>query len=87
MTDIERQLNGYRLTTAEILYRMPDHLDLLQTYLWQALDLAPEFPELKKFLKFWETEIDGPLHSVKVANVELLTAGRARHVDFSFALH
>ena len=87
MTDIERQLNGYRLTTAEILYRMPDHLDLLQTYLWQALDLAPEFPELKKFLKFWETEIEGPLHSVRVANVDILSAGHTRHVDFSLALH
>ena len=29
MTEIERQLNGYRLTTAEIIYRLPDHLDLL----------------------------------------------------------
>jgi len=34
MTEIERQLNGYRLTTAEIIYRVPDHLDLLQTYVW-----------------------------------------------------
>ena len=32
-------LKGYRLTTAEILYRMPDHPDLLQTFLWQELDL------------------------------------------------
>ena len=50
MTDIERQLSGYRLTTAEIIYRLPDHLELLQTYIWQALDLAPKFPELHKFL-------------------------------------
>ena len=39
MTEIERQLNGYRLTTPEIIYRVPDHLDLLQTYVWQALAL------------------------------------------------
>lgn len=87
MTDIERQLNGYRLTTAEIVYRMPDHLHLLQTYVWQSLDLAPDFPELQKFLKFWEREIDGPLHSVKVGNLEVLTPGLARHVNASFALH
>ena len=87
MTDIERQLSGYRLTTAEIIYRPPDHLDLLQAYFWQALDLAPKFPELHKFLGFWEREIDGPLYQVKVANVEILRPSRARHVDHSLVLH
>ena len=61
MTDIERQLNGYRLITAEIIYRLLDHLDPPQTYIQQALDLAPKFPELHKFLGFWEREIEGPL--------------------------
>ena len=87
MTEIERQLNGYRLTTAEIIYRMPDHLDLLQTYVWQALDLAPSFPELHKFLKFWERELEGPLYAVKVAGSEILKPAASRHVDHSLALH
>ena len=87
MTEFERQLQGYRLTTAEIVYRLPDHLDLLQTYIWQSLDLAPKFPELHKFLEFWEREIEGPLHSVKVANTELLRPPQARHVDHSLMLH
>ena len=87
MTEIERQLNGYRLTTAEIIYRMPDHLDLLQTYVWQALDLAPSFPELHKFLKFWEHELEGPLYAVKVAGSEVLAPARSRHIDHSLALH
>jgi uncharacterized protein Usg len=87
MTEIEHQLNGYRLTTAEIVYRMPDHLDLLQTYIWQALDLAPSFPILHKFLDFWEREIDGPLYTVKVAGSEILSPARTRHIDHSFMLH
>lgn len=87
MTEIERQLNGYRLTTAEIIYRLPDHLDLLQTYIWQSLDLAPAFPKLHKFLDFWEREIDGPLYAVKVAGSEILSPARARHVDHSLMLH
>ena len=87
MTEIERQLNGYRLTTAEIVYRMPDHLDLLQTYVWQSLDLAPSFPELHKFLKFWERELEGPLYAVKVAGSEILAPARSRHIDHSLALH
>ena len=35
------QLNDYRITTAEILYWMPDHRHVLQSYVWQNLDLAP----------------------------------------------
>ena len=39
-----RQLEGYGLTTANILYRLPDHPALLQAYVWQEYDLAPAFP-------------------------------------------
>ena len=87
MTDIERQLSGYRLTTAEIIYRLPNHLALLQHYIWQALDLAPKLRELHKFMGFWERKIEGPLYQVKVANVEILRPSRARHVDHSLVLH
>ncbi|MBN8898877.1 MAG: Usg family protein, partial [Rhodospirillales bacterium] len=45
---IALQLKDYRLTTAEILYRLPDHPQLLQTYVWQDLDLAPQYPVLRK---------------------------------------
>lgn len=64
---------NYRLTTAEIIYHMPDHYHLLQSYIWQELDLAPHFPVLKKFLGFWEHSLDGKLHSVKVASYEIIT--------------
>ncbi|MCI5050253.1 MAG: usg protein [Rickettsiales bacterium] len=65
-------LEQYRLTTAEILYRLPDHPDLLQTYVWQELDLAPKFPVLNDFLSFWEREIEGKLHSVRVDHMALI---------------
>ena len=55
------------LTTAHILYRRPDQLWLLQTFVWQEYDFVPELPRLRKFLRFWEREIEGPLHSVTVA--------------------
>ena len=60
------QMRDYRLTTAEILYHMPDHPGLLQTYVWQELDLAPQFPELQRFLDFWSRSLDGKLHSVRI---------------------
>ncbi len=70
--DFRRQLDGYGLTTADICYRLPDHPDILQTYIWQNYDLHPKFPELRKFLDFWTQKLDGPLHSVRVAHQGLL---------------
>ncbi len=59
--DFARQLRGERLTTAEIMYYMPDYRDILQTFVWQEYDLAPRFPKLIKFLDFWTHNLDGPL--------------------------
>lgn len=83
---LDLQLRGYRLATAEIIYHMPDHPHLLQTYLWQFYDLIPDFPELYKFLDFWKDNLDGPLHSVRVASQELITPGDSRFVDVSYSL-
>lgn len=72
------QLRGYRLATAEILYRLPDHPGLLQTYVWQDYDIAPRYPVLNRFLQFWTRQIEGPLHSVRVAGKELVSAAEMR---------
>src|SRR3546814_11083436 len=68
-----RQLNDYRLTTPEILYHLPDHPALMQAYIWQDYDLAPRYPELPRFLDFWQHNLAAPLPSVKVANITILT--------------
>ncbi|WP_439816202.1 usg protein [Zavarzinia sp. CC-PAN008] len=65
-------LKDYRMTTAEILYHFPDHPALLQSYTWQDLDIAPKFPVLSRFLEFWETKLEGKLHSVKIASCRLI---------------
>ncbi len=64
-------LNHRRLTTAEILYHFPDHPALLQSFVWQYLDRAPDFPYLNRFLDFWAHNLDGTLHSVRVAQASL----------------
>ncbi|MFN3958567.1 MAG: usg protein [Parvularculaceae bacterium] len=73
------QLQGYRLATAEILYHLPDHPRLLQTYVWQDYDIAPRFPVLNRFLEFWARALEGRLHSVRVAGKELISAAEMRH--------
>ena len=82
-----RQLEGYGLTTANILYRMPDHPQLLQTFLWQEYDLAPKFPVLHDFLEFWSQKLDGRLHSVTVAHSRLIKPAEFRAVDGVLTLH
>ena len=81
------QMKDYRMTTAEILYHLPDHPNLLQTYVWQHLDIAPRYPELQKFLDFWKREIEGPLHSVRVASAKLITPGKYHHAEAVYRLH
>jgi uncharacterized protein Usg len=85
--DFRRQLAGYGLTTARILYRRPDHPWLLQTYVWQDYDLCPDFPVLQRFLIFWQKKLDGALHSVMVAHSRLIKPAELHAVDGEFRLH
>jgi uncharacterized protein Usg len=87
MANLILQLKDYRLTTAEILYHLPDHPSLLQTYLWQEYDRAPEFPELHRFLGFWLREIEGRLHSVHVASKKLITPDDIRLCRHEFLIN
>lgn len=81
------QIKDYRLTLAEILYHMPDHPSLLQKFIWQELDIAPQFPVLHKFLNFWGKEIDGKIHSVTVSSAGLISPAKFRMVDAMMVLH
>jgi len=85
--DFIRQLEGYGLTTAEILYRLPDHTDLLQCYIWQDYDLAPRFPVLHEFIEFWRRELEGPLHSIRVAHAKLIRPAEIALVKTTLTLH
>lgn len=86
-SDLALMLRDYRLTTAEILYRFPDHPVLLQSYVWQELDIAPKFPTLNKFLEFWDRELDGKIHSVKVMHAELIAPAEFKLVRGSLLIH
>ena len=84
---MELMLKGYGLTTAEILYRLPDHPTLLQSYLWQEYDLAPKFPVLSGFSDFWRTRLVGPLHSIRYTHRRLISPSEWRSVDGEILLH
>ena len=75
------------LATAEIIYHLPDYPDILQSYIWQQTDLAPDLPALQRFLDFWERQLDGRLHSVKVSTARLIRPQDLRYADAEFGLH
>ena len=85
--DFSAQLTGFSLTTAEILYRMPDHPSLLQSFIWQEYDVHPRFPRLKHFLDFWSRNLDGKLYRVTVAHKRLITPAELRLVGTELRVH
>jgi uncharacterized protein Usg len=89
MTDTAffRQLQGFSLTTAEILYRLPDHPRLLQSYIWQDYDVAPRFPKLTDFLDFWDANLEGRLFRIRVAHRRLIAPTEFSFVEGELRLH
>ncbi|MEE8189953.1 MAG: Usg family protein [Kiloniellales bacterium] len=87
MEDVNELLQDYRLTTAEILYHMPDYPHLLQSYLWQSLDRVPDFPKLNEFLGYWEKELDGKLHSVRIGYVGIIKPSEWHQSEILTTVH
>ncbi len=85
--ETELMLKGYGLTTAEMLYHMPDYPSVLNSFVWQDYDLAPDYPQLFKFIEFWQEEIEGPLHSVRFTHRKLMSAGAWRNVVGEIPIH
>lgn len=82
-----KMLAGYGVTTAEVLYRMPDHPAFLQTFSWQFDDVAPDYPRLRRFLDHWEREIEASIHSVRITHKGLIAPQEIRWVREIGHLH
>jgi len=78
----------YRLTTVEIFYHSFDNPEELRSLTWQDYDLAPDYPELRRFLTYWSRHIDGVVHSIRVAGKENSGKGPASSRPMpSLAIH
>jgi uncharacterized protein Usg len=86
-SEMELMLTGHGLTTAQIFYRMPDFESVIQTYVWQDYDTAPDFPKLFDFLDFWKRKLEGPLHSVQFTHRRLIQPGEWRNTNGEFLLN
>ena len=87
MSETEMMLRGYGLTTAQLFYRMPDYQSVLNTFVWQEYDLAPDHPKLFEFIEFWQDTIEGPLHSVQYTHRKLLASGEWQQLVGEFTVH
>ena len=87
MRDLELQLRSHRLTTAEVLYHLPDFPDLLQTFTWQFLDVAPDYPRLVRFVTFWKQNIEAEIRSVRVVNRQVIAPSELRNCAVELRLH
>lgn len=85
--ETELVLRGYGLTTAEVFYRLPDYRNVLNSFVWQDYDLAPDYPRLFEFIAFWQEEIEGPLHSVRFTHRKLISPGQWRNVVQELTYH
>jgi uncharacterized protein Usg len=85
--DFGAQLAGFSLTTAEILYRLPDYPALLQSFIWQEYDVHPRFPRLKGFLDFWTRNLEGSLYRVTVAHKKLITPAEVKLIAGDYRLN
>ena len=85
--NFQAQFAGFSLTTAEILYRLPDHPSLLQSFIWQEYDVHPRFPRLKSFLDFWSANLEGKLYRVTVAHNRLISPAELRLIGSEYRVH
>ncbi|MDX1782253.1 MAG: usg protein [Thalassovita sp.] len=87
ISETELMLKGYGLTAAEFFDHMPDHVHVLNTFIWQDYDIAPDHPRLFEFIDFWQREIDGPLHSLRFNHRKMISPGEWRNVVGEFQIH
>lgn len=86
-SDFYQQINdNFRLTTIQIIYYLPDYRSILQEFLWQTLDKAPEYPRMHKFLRYWEENIEAPIYSAKIANVEIISPANVAYVTKEYQI-
>ena len=63
-------LKKWTTATVQVVYYMPDHLHLVQEFMWQTEDQRPDYPRIDKFLTYWDRHIDVPIKEVYIYDHE-----------------
>ena len=87
MATLVRQLRGFRLTTAEILYHLPITRACSRATRGKTTTSPPNFPRCAGSSTSGATGSKGSLHSVTVASTHLVSAGELRLTPADLMLH
>ena len=60
------KIRKWTIATVQVIYFIPDHLHILNEFMWQTEDELPEYPRIKRFLDYWDKNIDGPIKEVYI---------------------
>ena len=56
------------IVTLNVLYWMPDYTHILQEFIWQTVDVRPEYPRVHRFLNYWHDNIEAVISEVNIAD-------------------
>ena len=59
-------LHKWTVATVQVVYYIPDYLNIVQEFILQTEDQIPEYPRITKFLNYWDKNIDGPIKEVYI---------------------
>ena len=59
-------LRKWTVATVQVVYYIPDHLHIVNEFMWQTQDQLPEYPRITRFLDYWDKQIDGPIKEVYI---------------------
>ena len=83
-TNLAYILHKWTVATVQVVYYIPDYLHVVNEFMWQTEDQVPEYPRCKRFLDFWDKNIDGPIKEVYIYDQG---QSKVRMVDRKFKMN
>ena len=81
---IEIILRKWTVASVQVVYYIPDYMNLVNEFIWQTEDQLPEYPRITRFLDYWDKNIDGPIKEDYIYDHE---EAKVRHVDRKYKIN
>lgn len=72
------------LVTLDIFYYMPDHSSIINEFVWQTEDFAPDYQRVQRFLHHWHRNVQAVIQEVLMCDS---VSNRWRPVDIDLKLN
>ena len=77
-------IHKWTVASVQVVYYIPDYLNLVNEFVWQTKDQLPEYPRITRFLDYWDKNIDGPIKEVFIYDHE---EAKIRHVNRKYKIN